>query len=57
MYHLSVKPPKQHQIPLIVSSQIGIPNVSPNLTDAHMLYTVYINAETSTDLGGHPRFA
>ena len=35
MYHLSVLPPKQHKIPLIVSRQISIPNVSPNLTDAH----------------------
>ena len=34
MYHLSVLPPKQHKIPLIVSGQISIPNVSPNLTDA-----------------------
>ena len=32
MYHLSVK----HKIPLIVSSRISIPNVSPNLTDAHI---------------------
>ena len=30
MYHLSVLPPKQHNIPLIVSRQISIPNVSPN---------------------------
>ena len=36
MYHLSVLPPKQHEIPLIVSRQISIPNVSPNLTDAHI---------------------
>ena len=35
MYHLSVLPPKQHNIPLIVSRQISIANVSPNLTDAH----------------------
>ena len=35
MYHLSVLPPKQLKIPLIVSRQISIPNVSPNLTDAH----------------------
>ena len=35
MYHLSVLPSKQHNIPLIVSRQIRIPNVSPNLTDAH----------------------
>ena len=35
MYHLSVLPPKQHKIPFIVSGQISIPNVSPNLTDAH----------------------
>ena len=34
MYHLSVLPAKQHNIQLIVSSQISIPNVSPNLTDA-----------------------
>ena len=34
MYHLSVLPAKQHKIQLIVSSQICIPNVSPNLTDA-----------------------
>ena len=37
MYHLSVLPPKQHTIPLIASSQISIPIVSPNLTDAHLL--------------------
>ena len=37
MYHLSILPPKQHKIPLIISSQISIPNVSPNLTDAHIL--------------------
>ena len=36
MYNLSVLPPKQHTIPLIASSQISIPNVSPNLTDAHI---------------------
>ena len=36
MYHLSVLPPKQHKIPLIVSSQISIPNVSPNMTDAQI---------------------
>ena len=36
MYHLSVLPPKQHTIPLIVSRQISIPNVSPNLTDAQI---------------------
>ena len=36
MYHLSVLPPKQHKIPLIVSRQISIPKVSPNLTDAHL---------------------
>ena len=35
MYHLSVLPPK-HKIPLIVSIQISIANVSPNLTDAHI---------------------
>ena len=33
---LSVLPPKQHNISLIVSRQISIPNVSPNLTDAHV---------------------
>ena len=38
MYHLSVLPPKQHKIPLIVSRQISIANVSPNLTDAHLVY-------------------
>ena len=36
MYHLSVLPPKQHKIPLIVSRQISIANVSTNLTDAHI---------------------
>ena len=36
MYHLSLLPPKQHTIPLIVSRQISIANVSPNLTDAHI---------------------
>ena len=36
MFHLSGLPPKQHKIPLIVSRQISIPNVSPNLTDAHL---------------------
>ena len=36
MYHLSVLLPKQHQIPLIVSRRISIPNVSPNLTDPHI---------------------
>ena len=36
MYHLSVLPSKQHKIPLIVSRQISIANVSPNLTDAHI---------------------
>ena len=36
MYHLSVLAAKQHKIQLIVSSQISIPNVSPNLTDAHL---------------------
>ena len=34
MYQLSALPPKQHTIPLIVSRQIRIANVSPNLTDA-----------------------
>ena len=38
MYHLSVLPPKQNKIPLIVSRQISIPNVSPNLTDAQICY-------------------
>ena len=33
-YHVSLLPAKQHKIPLIVSRQISIPNVSPNLTDA-----------------------
>ena len=37
MYHLSVLPPKQHTIPLIVSRQIRIANVSPKLNDAHIL--------------------
>ena len=37
MYHLSVLPPTQHTIPLIVSRQISIPNVSPNLTDARYI--------------------
>ena len=36
MYNSSVLPPKQHNIPLIVSRQISIANVSPNLTDAHI---------------------
>ena len=36
MYDLSVLPPKQHNIPLIVSCQINTANVSPNLTDAHI---------------------
>ena len=36
LYHLSVLPPKQHTIPLIVSRQISIANVSPNLTDDHI---------------------
>ncbi len=36
MYHLSVLPPKQHTIPLIVSRQISIANVSPNFTHAHL---------------------
>ena len=36
MYQLSVLPPKQHKLPLIVSGQISIANVSPNLTDAHI---------------------
>ena len=29
MYNLSILPPKQHKIPLIVSRQISNPNVSP----------------------------
>ena len=38
------------------------PNIVNNhhhlsLSQAYLLYTVYINVETSTDLGGHPRFA
>ena len=36
MYHLSVFPPKQHKIPLIVFRQISTPNVYPNLTDAQV---------------------
>ena len=36
IYNLSVLPPKQHKILLIVSRQISIANVSPNLTDAHI---------------------
>ena len=36
MYHVSVLPQKQHNIPLIVSRQISNPNVSPDLTDAHI---------------------
>ena len=39
MYHLSVLTPKQHKIPLIISRQISIANVSPNFTDAHLIYT------------------
>ena len=38
MYNLSVLPPKQH--PVIVSRQISIANVSPNLTDAHVGYCI-----------------
>ena len=34
MYHLSILPPKQYTIPLIVSRQISIANMSPNFTDA-----------------------
>ena len=37
---LQVLPPKQHNIPLIVSRQISIASVSPNLTDAHIMVTV-----------------
>ena len=38
------------------------PNIVNNhnhlsLSQAYLLYTVYINVETSTDLGGHPGFA
>ena len=36
MYHLSVLPPKQQKLPLIVPRQICIANVSPNLTVAHI---------------------
>ena len=36
MYQLSLLPPKQHTIPLLVSRQISIANVSPNLTAAHI---------------------
>ena len=39
MYNLSVTPPKQHKIPLVVSRQISIANVSPNFTDAHIGFT------------------
>ena len=38
MYHVSVLPPKQHKIPLIVSRQISITNVSSNLTGVHLPY-------------------
>ena len=31
-------------MPLIVSSQISIPNVSPNLTDAHMVRLLMLDA-------------
>ena len=41
LYHLSVLPQKQHKIPLIVSRQISIANVSPNLTDAHVCMYVW----------------
>ena len=42
MYHVSVLTPTQHDIPLIVSRQISIPNVSPNLTDAQIgLHAVF----------------
>ena len=41
MYHLSVLPPKQNEIPLIDSRQISIPNVSPNLTDAHISKKIF----------------
>ena len=43
MYHLSVLPPKQHKISLIVSRQISIPNVSPNLTDAHITFRRHLS--------------
>ena len=43
MYHLSVLPPKQHNISLIVSRQISIANVSPNLTDAHNILICVLN--------------
>ena len=43
MYHLSVLPPKQHKIPLIVSRQISNPNVSPNLTVAHIESTSVVH--------------
>ena len=43
MYHLSVLPPKQHKISLTVSRQISIPNVSPNLTDAHVYIYVCLS--------------
>ena len=36
MYHLSALPPKRYTIPLIVSRQIRLAKVSPNLTDARM---------------------
>ena len=49
MYHLSVLPPKQHKIPLIVSRQISIPNVSPNLTDAHIIYIIWCGVYTLGD--------
>ena len=51
MYHLSVLPPKQHNIPLIVSSQISIPNVSPNLTDTHGPYSRRGHDEQKARLG------
>ena len=50
MYHLSLLPPKQHTIPLIVSRQISIPNVSPNLTDAHIGPTLEIRQISRTAL-------
>ena len=36
VYNVSILPPKQYKIPLIVSRQIIIANVSPYLTDAHI---------------------
>ena len=41
---------KQHNIPLIVSHQIRIANVSPSLTDAHMHFNVGHRATELTSL-------